>query len=93
MTIFLFAAIIFLSLIQWVVFIDAILSLVSLLGIHFRPVWIQQITVPLYQAIRRIVPTQTRGLDFAPMLVFILIELMTNMILRIDPSILGVLTR
>ncbi|MDD2917023.1 MAG: YggT family protein [Candidatus Gracilibacteria bacterium] len=93
MTIFLFTIVIFLGLIQWVVFIDVILSWGSLVGIRFRPVWIQKIIVPLYAIVRRFIPTTAGGMDFTPLIIFILIELLTSVIFKIDPSIMGFLSR
>lgn len=93
MTLFLFCLLIFLSLIQWVIFIDVILSWGTLVGINFRPKFIQVITLPLYEIVRKFIPSSFGGIDFAPIIIFIAIELTTNLILKIDPSILGLLPR
>jgi len=91
MTIVLFSLLIFLALIQWVVFIDVILSWGTLIGVHFRPRFIQAITVPLYETVRRFIPSSFGGIDFAPIIVFIAIELATKAIVTIDPSVIGLL--
>lgn len=91
MTIVLFSLLIFLALIQWVVFIDVILSWGTLIGVHLRPRFIQAITVPLYETVRRFIPSSFGGIDFAPIIVFIAIELATKVIITIDPSVMGLL--
>ena len=93
MSIFLLAIVIFLSLIQWVVFIDVILSWGALIGIHFRPRWIASITTPLYDGIKKVIPTSFGGLDFTPIIIFILIQIATNLVIAIDPSILSFLSK
>ncbi|MDD5197337.1 MAG: YggT family protein [Candidatus Gracilibacteria bacterium] len=91
MTLLLFSLLMFLSLIQWVVFIDVILSWGTLIGINFRPKFIGAITLPLYETVRRLIPSSFGGIDFAPIIVFIAIELITKFILTIDPGIMGLL--
>lgn len=91
MTIALFSLLIFLALIQWIVFIDVILSWGTLIGIHFRPRFIQAITIPLYETVRRFIPSSFGGIDFAPIIVFIVIELATKVIITVDPSVIGML--
>lgn len=93
MTIVLFSLLIFLSLIQWVVFIDVILSWGTLIGIHFRPRFVQAITLPLYETVRRFIPSSFSGIDFAPIIIFIAIQLATNIIIMIDPGVMGLLPR
>ena len=93
MTLILFSLLLFLALIQWIVFIDVILSWGTLIGIRFRPKFIQSITLPLYETVRRFVPSSFGGIDFAPIIVFIAIEFATKLVLTIDPSILGLLSR
>lgn len=93
MTPILFSLLIFLSLIQWIVFIDVILSWGSLLGIHFRPKFIQSITLPLYETVRRFIPSSFGGIDFTPILVFIAIEILAKVLITLDPSILVFLSK
>lgn len=93
MTILLFAFLIFLSLIQWIVFIDVILSWGTLIGIHFHPRFIQTVTLPLYETVRRFIPSSFSGIDFAPIIVFIIIEFITKLIISIDPSVIGLMSR
>ena len=93
MTLILFSLLLFLALIQWIVFIDVILSWGTLIGIHFRPKFIQSITLPLYGKVRQFIPSSFGGIDFSPIIVFIAIEIMTKLLIAIDPSILGLLSR
>lgn len=92
MTILFSSLLIFLSLIQWIVFIDVILSWGTLVGIRFRPKFIQAITFPLYDAVHRFIPSSFSGIDFAPIIIFIAIELITKLILAIDPSVVLLLS-
>lgn len=85
MTLFLFSLVIFLSLIQWVVFIDVILSWGTLFGINFRPRFIGSITLPLYETVRKFIPSTFSGIDFAPIIVFIAIEFLAKLIITLDP--------
>lgn len=91
MTLLLFSLLIFLSLIQWVIFIDVILSWGTLLWIHFRPRFIEAIATPLYQTVRRYIPSSFGGIDFAPIIIYIAIEFMTSILTKMDPSILWLL--
>lgn len=93
MTIILFSILIFLSLVQWMILIDVILSWLSLIGVYFRPKFIQAITTPLYETVRRYIPSSFSGIDFAPIIVFIAIEFMAKLIITIDPGILSLLPK
>jgi len=93
MTLLLFSLLIFLSLIQWVVFIDVILSWGTLVGIHFRPKFIGAITIPLYETVKRFMPSSFSGIDFSPIIVFIAIELISKLLIAIDPNVLVLLPR
>lgn len=93
MTLLLFSLLIFLSLIQWAVFIDVILSWGTLIGLHFRPKFIQAITLPLYETVRRFIPSSFGGIDFAPIIVFIALEFITKILIAFDPNILEYLSR
>ena len=75
------------------VFIDVILSWGTLVGIHFRPKFIVAITLPLYETVRRFIPSSFSGIDFSPIIVFIAIELISKLLIAIDPSVLALLPR
>lgn len=91
MTVLLFSILIFLALIQWIVFIDVILSWGMLIGLNLRPRFIRAVTVPLYDTVRRYIPSSFGAIDFAPIIVFIAVELATKTILIIDPNVMGML--
>jgi len=93
MTILLFSLFTFLNIITWIIFLDVILSWGTLIGIHFRPKFIQAITLPLYETVRRFIPSSFSGIDFAPIIVYIIIIFIQSLLISIDPSIGGVLPK
>ncbi|MFA6090816.1 MAG: YggT family protein [Candidatus Gracilibacteria bacterium] len=93
MTLFLFSLLTFLDLITWIIFLDVIFSWGSLIGIHFRPKFIQAITLPLYETVRRLMPSSFSGIDFAPIIVYIVIIFIQSLLISVDPNIMTVLTK
>lgn len=93
MTIFFFTFLIFLDLIKWIIFLDVILSWGVLIGVHFRPKFIQTITLPLYETVHRFIPSSFSGIDFAPIIVYIVIIFIQSILIFIDPSIITVLQK
>lgn len=93
MTVVIFALLIFFSLIEWIIIIDVILSWLVLFRINFRPRFIQSITIPMYEHVRRYIPSTFAGIDFAPLIIFIAIEFITKLLITLDPSVIGYLSR
>lgn len=93
MTTLIFALLIFLSLLEWVIFLDVILSWTRLIGINFHPKFIKDITLPLYEGVRKFLPTSFGNIDFAPIIVFLAIEILSKLLLAIDPSVTSYLAR
>ena len=89
MTIIVFSFLLFLSLLEWIVLFDVILSWTTLLGIRWRPRFIQAIVIPLYGYVRRFIPTAFGGIDFAPIVIFLAIELLTKFLIFLDPNVVG----
>ncbi|EKD65911.1 MAG: hypothetical protein ACD_49C00076G0007 [uncultured bacterium (gcode 4)] len=79
---------IFLNLIEWVIIIDIILSWVQLLWIRVQIKWIQSITWPIYMKIRKYLPTTFWPIDFSPIVIFFIIQIISNIILNLRPSLL-----
>lgn len=93
MSVFLLSLIVFLSLLEWAVFFDIVLSFLRIVGIRFRPTFLGSITDPLYDIVRRALPTAMGRFDFSPLIVLIGIQILANLILTLDPSILDFLSR
>ncbi len=85
--------ILFLDLIKYIILLDVILSWLQLLGIQFRPKFIQAITIPLYEIIRKYIPSSFSGIDFAPIIVYIIIGVLQGVFLTMDPSIMNSLPK
>ena len=78
---------VFLELLKWLIFIEIILSWVALLGVFIAIPFISTILQPMFQAIRRILPVQFLGLDFAPLILLIAIQIVQGMLLSFAPLI------
>lgn len=84
----LLAVLIFLNLIEWIIIIDIILSWIQLLWIRIQINFIKSITNPIYTKIRKILPTTFWPIDFSPIVIFFIIQIMSNIILNLRPSLL-----
>jgi len=69
----LFTIIIFLEIMQLIIFIDVILSWLTLVWINIRPKFISNIIEPSYKTIRKILPTRIWMVDFTPIVAILLI--------------------
>jgi YggT family protein len=47
--------------------------------------WIHRLTEPLLEPIRRILPTGSLGIDLSPLVAFVLLQLLSNALLRVLP--------
>lgn len=67
-----------LNLYMWIIIIRAIISWVN--PDPYNPIiqFLYQITEPVLSPIRRIIPTYTTGIDFSPIIVFLLIIFLQN---------------
>lgn len=90
-TVILFAILMFLSLVEWVIFIDVILSWAIFIGFNIRPRWVASIADPLYESIRNLLPTSFGPVDFTPIIIVLGIELLSRIIVFIDPNVLALL--
>lgn len=69
---------IILNLYMWIIIIRAIISWVN--PDPYNPIiqFLYQVTEPVLSPIRRIIPTYTTGIDFSPIIVFLLIIFLQN---------------
>lgn len=79
---------IFLNLIEWVIIVDIILSWAQLLWIRIQINFIKSITNPIYLKIRKYLPTTFWMIDFSPIVIFFIIQIISNIILNLRPSLL-----
>ncbi len=75
----------FLQVIYWAIIIDVLLSWLTLLGIHVV-IWpLKAITQPLYDLTSRIFPTRIGMMDFTPLILILVINILTSLVI---PSII-----
>ncbi|NDK08009.1 hypothetical protein EOM39_02045 [Candidatus Gracilibacteria bacterium] len=86
-TIFL-AILIFFELLLYVIFIDVILSWLILFGLKFRPKFISDIIDPIYNFIKKIIPTTFGPLDLTPIIVIIILMFLRGLIITYNPSVI-----
>lgn len=73
MEIFFSVVVILLIIIKNILFIDIILSWLPLLGLNFRPKFISDIMEPIYKIIKDKIPTTIWPIEFAPIIIYIII--------------------
>ncbi|PAF45738.1 YggT family protein [Helicobacter sp. 11S02629-2] len=68
---------------SWVIFIAAILSLVQ--PNPYNPIvqFLRNITDPAYHLIKKVIPTVYRNMDFAPLIVIIILQFIDLTLIRI----------
>ncbi len=69
----------FLRILYWAVILDVILSWLTLLGLHIVIGPLNSITRPLYDLTRRIFPTRVGMIDFAPLILIIVLDILMVM--------------
>ena len=78
--------VIFLSLIEYIIIIEVILSWLVLFGLQVRIHFFLSITQPIYKNIRKIIPTTLGPIDFAPMIVLIIVQLLLSLLIPFTPT-------
>ena len=73
MEIFFSVIVIILIILKNILFIDIILSWLSIIGIHFRPKFLSDIMEPLYKFIKDKISTTIWPIEFAPVIIYIII--------------------
>ncbi|MDD2487805.1 MAG: YggT family protein [Candidatus Gracilibacteria bacterium] len=82
---------IFLNLIEWVIIIDIIFSWLQLFGLKIKIDFIRSITTPIYFHVRKYLPTTIGPVDFAPIIIFIMISIISSFITYIRPEVISLL--
>jgi len=88
MTIILTSIVIILIIIKYLIFIDIILSWLTIVWIWVRPNFIASILDPIYEYIKKRIPTNIWPLDFTPIIIFILVELLIIFIYGLDGQVI-----
>lgn len=63
----------FFEILQYIVFIDVILSWLMIIWVRIRPKFIADIIDPMYAQIKKYIPTSIGPLDFTPIIFIFLI--------------------
>ena len=81
------AIVIFLEILSMIVIIDVILSWLTLLWLKARPKFIADIIDPIYEKVKKLIPTIFWPVDFTPIIVILLIWFIKWAIVIIFPEI------
>lgn len=72
----------------YLIFLDVILSWLTLIWLKFRPKFLANIIDPLYSMVKKIIPTTIWILDLTPIVVIILIYFLSTLLLTLFPEVL-----
>lgn len=78
--------IIFLEILQYLVFFDVILSWLTLLGIQFRPKFLSDVLRPIYSFVKRYIPTSFGAFDFTPIVVIFGLMFLRGLVIIVFPG-------
>lgn len=81
MTILFSTIVLILIIIKYILFIDIILSWLTIFWVKFRPEIISNIMDPIYKFIKSRIPTSVWPIDFSPILIIIIIVFLTAFLL------------
>ncbi|MCP4523887.1 MAG: hypothetical protein GY828_06760 [Candidatus Gracilibacteria bacterium] len=84
-----FSILIFLKILELIVFLDVILSWIQLLGINLRPKFIADIIDPIYITVKKYIPTTIGGLEFTPIIILLFLTFLTGLIEMVYPGSLN----
>ncbi len=79
---------VFLELIKILIFIEIVLSLLSLVGILIAIPFISSIVHPMFHFIQNKMPVQFFGMDFSALILLIIIGLLQQATINIAPEII-----
>ena len=88
MTIIIQALYIFLDTVRFLIFIDIILSWLTLFWINIRFKFIRDILNPIYNYIKKIIPTTIWFIDLTPIIIIIALEILKYILFFIFPDII-----
>lgn len=74
------AAVLFLQIVTWMTYAHVVISWVSRLGIYLYVRPLEVAARSLYAAVRKVVPTQVGGLDFAPAIVIVAAQALVSLL-------------
>ncbi len=83
-----FAIIIFLEIISYIIIFDVVLSWLTLFWLKIRPKFISDILDPIYKNIKKIIPTSFWPVDFTPIIVIMAIVFIKWALFILFPSVL-----
>ena len=83
MTIFFSVIVIILIILKNILFIDIILSWLPLIWLNFRPKFISDIMEPLYKTIKNKIPTTIWPIEFAPIIIYIIIIFLISFLIQL----------
>jgi uncharacterized protein YggT (Ycf19 family) len=78
---------IFLELLKWIIFIEIILSWLSLTGLLIAIPFISRIVQPMFDGIARVLPTRFMGIDFSAIVLLFSIYIVQGLLLSLSPAI------
>ncbi|MCT4617002.1 MAG: YggT family protein [Candidatus Gracilibacteria bacterium] len=82
-----YATLIFLRIFEMVIFVDIILSWTRPFGEKFRYYYIAPLLEPIYNLVRKFIPTRLGIFDFTPIIVLLLIWFIAGIIITHNPGI------
>ncbi len=81
-----FALIIFIWLLEYIVIFDVILSWLTLIWLRVRPRFIRDILDPIYNFVTYYIPTRFGAFDFTPIVVIMILILLRSLLISIFPE-------
>lgn len=87
MTTILIAILLLADILKYIIIIDIILSWLTLFWVNFRPKFIAQIIDPIYKKIKNFIPTTFWPLEFAPIILFIILSFIQALIYSYAPNL------
>jgi uncharacterized protein YggT (Ycf19 family) len=81
MTIIFSVIVIILIILKYILFLDIILSWLTIFWIKFRPQFVSDIMEPIYKFVKNKIPTTIWPMDFTPIFIIIAIFLLTSLFL------------
>lgn len=73
--------------IKYIVILDIILSWLTLFWLKSRPKFIADIIDPMYNFIKKIIPTTFWPMDFTPIIILIILIFLKWLVYSIDPAV------
>jgi uncharacterized protein YggT (Ycf19 family) len=80
------AFLIFLRILSYLIIVDIVLSWLTLFWLNLRPQFLKDIIDPIYNSIRKVIPTRIWPLDFTPIIVYFFIFFLTWLIFTFFPE-------